>query len=46
MMIALAVVLGLLAVNFALLYRKPMREILSLIEYSQFLLLNPDSYED
>ena len=46
MTIAIAVVLGLLAVNFVLLYRKALREILGLSAYAQFLLMNPDVYKD
>lgn len=46
MLIALAVVLGLLAVMFIALYRRAFRERMAITEYVQFLLLSPKSYED
>jgi hypothetical protein len=46
MAIALAVVCGLIAVNFAALYRRSLRENLAVGEYAQFLLMNLDSYAD
>jgi type II secretory pathway pseudopilin PulG len=48
MLIALAVVLGLLAasVYFVVLYRRERGERLALTEYAQFLLLNTESYQD
>jgi type II secretory pathway pseudopilin PulG len=48
MLIALAVVLGLLAVSAYLLvlYRRERGERLALTEYAQFLLLNAESYQD
>jgi len=44
MLTALAVVLGLLLVNFVLLYPRSVKENMALAEYSQFLLLNPELY--
>lgn len=46
MTVALAVVCGLIAVNFAALYWRSLRETSAIGEYTQFLLLNPDSYTD
>ena len=46
MTIALAVVCGLIAINFAVLYWWSLRENLAVGEYAQFLLMNPDSYAD
>ena|SRR5581483_9599795 len=46
MLIALAVVLGLLAVSFIALYRRAIRERTAITEYAQFLLLNMESYQD
>jgi hypothetical protein len=44
--IAVALSLGLLAVNLLLLYRLGQREARSLSEYAQHLMLSPDAYED
>jgi hypothetical protein len=46
MIIALAVVGGLVAVYFATLYWRSIRESLAIGEYAQFLLMNPSSYAD
>jgi hypothetical protein len=46
MMIAVTVILGLLAVNFAALYWRGLKEARSLSEYGQHLLLEPESYAD
>jgi hypothetical protein len=46
MTITLVFVLGLVALNFAALYWRALRESLAIGEYAQFLLLNPDSYAD
>lgn len=46
MLIALASVLGLLAVGFFALYRRVSRERIAISEYAQFLLLSPKSYEE
>lgn len=46
MMIAVTVLLGLLAITFAALYWRGLREARSLSEYAQHLLLEPESYAD
>jgi hypothetical protein len=46
MLIALAVVLGVLVVNFIALYRRALRECIIITEFTQFLLLNAESYAD
>lgn len=46
MTIIIAILMGLLAVNFAALYRISLREARALSEYAQHLLLHPESYED
>jgi hypothetical protein len=46
MTIAIAVLCGLVAVNFAALYWLSVRENLAIGEYAQFLLMNPESYAD
>jgi hypothetical protein len=46
MTIALVVLCGLIAVNFAALYWRSLRETLAIGEYAQCLLMNPDSYAD
>jgi hypothetical protein len=46
MLIALAVVLGLLAVIFVALYQRAFRERMAITEYAQFLLLKPEHYAD
>jgi hypothetical protein len=42
----IAVLLGLLAINFAALYWKGLRESRGLSEYAQHLLLHPESFQD
>jgi hypothetical protein len=46
MTIVIAVLCGLVAVNFAALYWLCFRENLAVGEYAQFLLMNTDSYAD
>jgi hypothetical protein len=46
MLTIIAIILGLLAINFAALYWKGLREARGLSEYAQHLLLHPESYED
>ncbi|MGA8938858.1 MAG: hypothetical protein WB439_06810 [Acidobacteriaceae bacterium] len=46
MLLALIIVLGLLALMFAALYRRAFRERMAITEYTQFLLLHAESYED
>lgn len=46
MLIALAVVLGLLVVNFIMLYRRALHESVVITEFTQFLLLSAESYAD
>jgi hypothetical protein len=46
MLIALAVILGLLVVSFIVLYRRALRECLVITEFAQFLLLHAESYAD
>jgi hypothetical protein len=46
MLIALAVLLGLLVVGSIALYRRALRECRVITEFTQFLLLNAESYAD
>jgi hypothetical protein len=46
MMVAIAIVLALVALNLFLLYRHSVRDSLAVNEYVQFLLLHPDIYAD
>jgi hypothetical protein len=43
---AIAVLCGLVAINFAFLYWLSLRENLGVGEYAQFLLMNPEAYAD
>ena len=46
MLTALALILGLLVVSFVVLYRRALRECTVITEFTQFLLLNAESYAD
>ena len=46
MILGIAIVLALVALNLFLLYRHSMRDSMALNEYVQFLLLHPDIYAD
>ena len=46
MLIALPVMIGLLVVSFIALYRRALRECTVITEFTQFLLLNAESYAD
>jgi hypothetical protein len=46
MMIVIALILGVVALNLFLLYRRGIRERMALTEYVQFLFLHTNVYED